>query len=86
MSNEQTVLANRLKVCSFVLLETALFLDTHPTDQDALAYYKRYNELYTQAKNDYVSKYGPITHSDFDGGDRWTWVDGPWPWQQERED
>lgn len=83
MTEDQKVLANRLKVCDFVLLETGLFLDTHPDNQDALAYFKKYNEMYTQARNEYIQKYGPIMQTDYTGGDRWNWVDGPWPWEQE---
>ncbi|WP_312643969.1 spore coat protein CotJB [Hydrogenoanaerobacterium sp.] len=85
MSNEQKVLANRIKVCDLILVETGLFLDTHPTDKDALAFFKKYNDLYTQAKNEYIEKYGPIMQTDYNGGDRWNWIDSPWPWEHEED-
>ncbi len=86
MTNEQKVLSNRLKVSGFILLEVGLYLDTHPTDQDALAYYKKYNDIYNQTKKEYIEKYGPIMQTDYNGGDRWDWVDGPWPWEHQEEE
>lgn len=86
MNNEQTLLASRLKVCDFILVETGLFLDTHPTNQEALAHYKKHNEMYQQTKAEYTKKFGPIMQTDYSGGNRWNWVDGPWPWQAQKED
>ena len=45
MDNERQVLLNRVQVCDFVLLETALFLDSHPDDQQALAHYRKHLEM-----------------------------------------
>lgn len=84
-NSNQKMLMKRLQICDFVLIETSLFLDTHPEDQEALDYYKRYLQLQKETLADYVSKYGPIRHSDFSGGTRWTWVDNPWPWENVRE-
>lgn len=81
--NEREVLLKRVQVCDFALNDAALFLDTHPTDKDALNFYQKHKEMRKAAAKEYTSKYGPITKSDYDGGDRWTWVDGPWPWQNE---
>lgn len=85
MMNERNMLMKRLQVCDFALNDAALFLDTHPDDQMALAYYKKYLAMRDQALADFVSKYGPVTKSDYDGGPRWNWVDNPWPWQLEEE-
>lgn len=80
---EREVLMKRIQVCDFILYDTALFLDTHPEDQIALAYYQKYLTLRKQAAEDFTSQFGPLTTHDFDGGDRWQWVDLPWPWQME---
>jgi hypothetical protein len=30
--------------------------------------------------SEYQNKYGPL-FADMTVGDRWAWLDGPWPWQ-----
>ena len=85
MTAEQKVLLNRIQVCDFVLLETGHFLDTHPDNADAIAYFTKYNEMAKQATMEYTSKYGPLTRAEFNGGPRWNWVDGPWPWETEED-
>lgn len=81
--NDREMLLKRVQVCDFALNDAALFLDTHPEDHDALAFYKKYLEMREKSAKDYTDKYGPIAKADYDGGSRWTWVDGPWPWQSE---
>lgn len=80
---ERDILLKRVQVCDFALNDAALFLDTHPEDQMALEHYKKHMEMRTAAAQAYVKQFGPLAHSDYDGGPRWTWVDGPWPWQNE---
>ncbi len=78
---EREVLLKRIQVCDFALNDAALYLDTHPQDAAALSYYKKYHALRRSAADDYVASYGPLSHADYNGGPRWKWVDGPWPWQ-----
>lgn len=85
MTNSRDVLLKRIQVCDFILYETALFLDTNPTNQQALDYYKKYQTLRKGAVEDYTGRFGPLTHNDYDGGPRWNWVDDPWPWQKKEE-
>ena len=81
--NEREVLLKRVQVCDFVLKDTVLYLDSHPDDQDALAYYRKHLQMRKEAAEAYTLKYGPLTHHEYDGGPRWNWVDGPWPWQNQ---
>ena len=83
--DDRKVLLNRVRICRFVLQEIALFLDTNPDNQEALDCYKKYLEMEKAATEMYVKKYGPLRQTDFAGGNRWTWVDGPWPWELEGE-
>lgn len=80
---ERDKLLKRLQICEFVLVEMNLFLDTHPDNKAALDFYKKYLKMQRDAKNEYVSKYGPITASDYNGEGRWNWIDNPWPWENE---
>ena len=81
----KAMLLRRIQVSDFALLEANLFLDTHPKDQDALAYYSKHLSLREKAMKEYVKKYGPLVASQYDGGSTWRWVDGPWPCERASE-
>jgi len=83
---EREKILKRVQICDFALTDASLYLNIRPEDQKALAYYQKYAAMKSDAVKEYVEKYGPIQHSDYDGGERWKWVDGPWPWQTEEEE
>lgn len=76
-------LMKEITALSFVLDETALYLDSHPDDPAALAYYADMRAKYDDARAKYEGEYGALTHAGVRGGDRWSWVDGTWPWERE---
>ena len=78
-------LLKRVQELSFAKVETELYLDTHPDCEKALAYYKSILEELDLAMTEYQNKYGPL-FAEGVIGDRWTWVEGAWPWQLETED
>lgn len=78
-------LIKRIQMYEFALTEANLFLDTHPDNQEALAYYKKYSELLQQAKAEYISRYGLLEPGVMEGDTRWRWVDDPWPWEMQKE-
>lgn len=78
--NNRRALLKRLQVCDFVLTEVALFLDTHPTDKDALACYQKYLILKRETLTEYTKRFGTINKDELHSEDRWDWVDQPWPW------
>ncbi len=80
MTSRETLL-KRLQVCDFNLAETALYLDTHPTDKEALEYYKKYLQMQKETTETYVANYGPIMHSQAAGETKWEWIENPWPWE-----
>ena len=84
-TSERQKLLHRVQVCDFNLIETNLYLNTHPKDQMALKHYKKYLNLREAAAKEFVSKFGPLTATDYDGGPTWKWVDSPWPWELEGE-
>ena len=61
-----------------------LFLDTHPNNHEALAYFHEYSKLRNQALKEYSKYYGPLTIDTTMESctDRWNWVNEPWPWQE----
>lgn len=78
-------LMNRINALAFALFETVLYLDGHPTDSNALAYFKDTKAELDRAKAEYEKNYGPLT-SDSGAGmqnaSEWLWVTQPWPWQR----
>lgn len=79
----RSTLMHRVQVYGFVLFELNLFLDTHPTDQRALEYFKKYKDLKDAAVTQYVTNYGPIVATDVTSDTTWNWIDSPWPWERE---
>ena len=66
----------------FALFEVGLFLDTHPTDRTALAYFKQYMELKNKAVADFTKIYGPLMMDNADTDmTTWRWIENPWPWE-----
>ena len=70
-----------LQALEFVLLELGLYLDTHQDDQEAFALFQKYSALAESARAAYVERCGPLRQMDAAADDRFTWVDGPWPWE-----
>ena len=64
--------ATRCQANKFAIWELRLYLNTHPCDQQALALMRK---LLAQMDEDCGCMYTP------DCGNRWSWADGPWPWE-----
>lgn len=65
----------------FTLQELILFLDTHPNDCAALDMYHDIQSKSEQAKARYEQYFGPLCSAKVQDKDRWTWIAGPWPWE-----
>lgn len=74
-------LHEKIRALGFVKVELELYLDTHPDCQTALDYYYRTLAELKRLTDEYQSTVGPLTAMGVTDTDRWTWVDGPWPWQ-----
>ena len=86
MTNEQHQLLMYIDQISFALDDTVLFLDTHPCDTEALAYYQELKEERKMAMEKYASKFGPLQNDNVKCGCSWSWVETPWPWESEGRD
>ncbi len=80
--NRQEML-RKVQEADFILYDVSLFLDTHPTNQMALAFFKEAQAYYTEVVSDYEMQYGPLVSYDVNTAQGWTWVQGPWPWEME---
>ena len=77
-------LLNKINVVSFAVDDVKLFLNTHPCDAEALAFFHEYSNLRKQAMHEYAKYYGPLTVDTTVESccDRWNWINEPWPWQE----
>jgi len=75
---------NTINELSFSVLDIQLFLDTHPCDEDALAYFQECSNARNQALKEYAQYYGPLTIDTATAScsERWSWINDPWPWQE----
>lgn len=85
MSAEQKRLLHDIGVIDFVIVEMNEYLDTHPTDKEAMEYISHYVRMKNQAMREYAMKFGPLRISDTDGCNQneWKWATQPWPWEGE---
>lgn len=77
-------LLNKINVASFAVDDVKLFLDTHPCDEDALAYFREFSRMRNEALKEYAANFGPLTVDTavYSCADVWNWTDEPWPWQE----
>lgn len=75
-------LMDKINQYSFAVNEATLFLDTHPFDTEALAYFQKYRALRVEAIQEYAKYYAPLV-IDYAVSDNtpWSWVNEPWPWE-----
>lgn len=81
MNKNKRQLMKFINETGFALYDTALFLDTHPDDEQALSFFNHYKALYEKAVNEYTKNFGPLRITDTNCNDYWTWGEGPWPWE-----
>lgn len=81
MTREEAMMA--MQMYGFALDDTILFLDTHPDNKAALAFYSDTRKKYIEAVEDYELQFGPVTADDVDTDNGWSWINSPWPWEME---
>lgn len=81
--NAKAQLLRKIREYDFAIVETALFLDTHPNCKKALHYYHKVNAEKTKLVAEYESRFGPLTVCGNENKTKWDWITGPWPWEGE---
>ena len=80
---KRELLLRKLSTAQFALWELHLYLNTHPTDLDALALHEKYEVRYAALKREYEEKYGPLSPA---VGEGISWLQNPWPWDVKEDD
>lgn len=83
MDQSRSELLHRIQAEDFALYEVALYLDGHPKNKRALAYYEEHRKIAAMLRAEYEQKYGPLSITGNNDTTAWRWVDAPWPWEKE---
>ncbi len=70
----------KLSAAQFAAWELHIYLDTHPHDTEAIAAHKKHMAKARELKQEYETRFGPITTTDMYGSATWEWINNPWPW------
>lgn len=81
--NQKEQLLHDIGIVSFVLIDLGLYLDTHPTDGNALEYFNHYNRIRQQMTREFSQKYYPLTMDMAECSKEWEWGMAPLPWEGE---
>lgn len=77
----QSQLYQWINEVSFAVTDILLYLDTHPDDTDAIAFFDYYNTERQKALELYAEEYTPLTLDNVHESSHWYWVTDPWPWE-----
>lgn len=80
MDRAQMDMLVELMEVGFSLLESALYLNTHPSDERALRMHNNWSQQYDQLAGMYVARYGPLKNTDMSDCP-WAYINDPWPWE-----
>lgn len=79
---EREKLLSRVQMYDFALVDVIEFLDSHPKNTAALAYYDQMRTAFDKAAAEYEDAFGPLTAREVDTrSGTWHWIDDPWPWE-----
>ena len=81
---KREMLLKKISTAQFAALDTQLFLDTHPGDEESVEKMKKYRDMAKPLIKEYEQKYGPLTKNRNDAN-AWNWIKGPWPWESEED-
>lgn len=92
--SDRVQMLQKINEISFVVNDLTLYLDTHPTDKDALAEFQKAMAERKDLLSRYAKAYEPLTvdcvcpdtnnetdsSTSYPGKKHFTWSDGPLPW------
>jgi len=71
----------KLMALDFFILDLHLYLDTHPTDRDAITKYNAAVKEGKEIREQYEQQFGMLSSQFSTSKYPWQWIDDPWPWQ-----
>ncbi|RDU22284.1 spore coat protein CotJB [Anaerosacchariphilus polymeriproducens] len=75
-------LKKEISAVHVMLVDLKLYLNTHPSDQEALSKYNAYVKQLSHLTDEYNQNYGMISSHSMSPYP-WQWINEPWPWDYE---
>lgn len=70
-----------ISMVDFLLMDMKLYLDTHPTDRNALDYYHHYAKILKDLREAYAENFGPLFAEQSSYSKEWDWGSEPNAWE-----
>lgn len=74
-------LKKEIMAIHMMLEDLQLYLNTHPTDRDAIAKRNVYARQYKMLNDEFNKNVGMNSQDDSFSPYPWQWIDEPWPWE-----
>jgi spore coat protein JB len=84
MSMDREKMLEKVMEADFYCFDLGLFLNTHPTDKEALAVFNKSMEKAKEMREKFEKLYGPLTHAGVNDPDYFTWIEEPWNWEKSK--
>jgi spore coat protein JB len=81
--DERQKLMEQIMAYDFCMIDLGLFLDTHPSCENALMDFRTCYQESNKVRKMYEEKYGPLCFRHLPSPHCWQWIDSPWPWEKE---
>lgn len=69
-----------ISVLDFFAIDLHLYLNTHPTDRDAILKYNTVVKHAKELREQYECSFGMLMAHDTTSEYPWQWIEEPWPW------
>ncbi len=81
---DQAQLLEKLMELDFMAVDLGLYLNTHPSETEAIAAYRSVITAADALRMKYEEAYGPLCSFRSYAADPqyWQWINAPWPWQK----
>ena len=79
--NQKEQLLNDIGIVEFIITELTQYLDTHPTDRNAIDHFNHYAKIRNQMVREFSQKFYPLTVDLAESNMEWRWGAAPLPWE-----
>lgn len=78
---DRKALLHKINMISFAINDCTLYLDTHPTDEEALTCINELLPIRRSLLEKYSQNFGPLTIDTAMPSKKWEWACAPMPWE-----